>query len=98
MTRSPARSCSKASIGSRASAVAYSGWEPTSRYSREPLVRYVFVERARDTTGWNIIIATCAASTGWSEPVTDTPYSVSTPKMRANPWNCEDLRASCQLP
>ena len=35
--------------------------------------------------GWNMVIATWPASTGRSAPVTATPYSVSTPKIRQNP-------------
>ena len=43
------------------------------------------MERERDTTGWNMVMATWPASTGLLAPVTDTPYSVSTPKIRQNP-------------
>lgn len=70
-------------MGSQASDVAYSGCDPTSRYSREPFSIYVLVDRAEAMIGWNIIIAVWLASHGASAPVTLTPYSVSMPKIRA---------------
>ena len=48
--RSPALSWATRSCRESHSGVAYSGWEPTSRYSRAPLARKTFDERPHDTT------------------------------------------------
>src|SRR5215218_377092 len=82
-TRSPALSWVTSSMMSSHSGVAYSGWLPTSRYSRAPLRRKTLLLRPQLTTLRKRYRAT---SSGLSRRcplnVHVTPYSFSIPKMR----------------
>ena len=80
---SPALSCATRSSTSSHSGVAYSGWLPTSRYSRAPLRRNTLLLRPQDTTRRNRYLATSSGDSRrcpWKVQV--TPYSFSRPKMR----------------
>ncbi len=48
--RSPALSCATRADSESHSGVAYSGWLPTSRYSRAPFRRNTLLLRPQDTT------------------------------------------------
>src|SRR5215831_16158140 len=65
------------------SGVAYSGWEPTSRYSRAPLARKTLLLRPHETTRRKRYRATSSGlRRRWPRSVQVTPYSFSSPKMR----------------
>src|SRR5215203_3407427 len=82
-TRSPARSWVTSWVRLSHSAVAYSGWLPTSRYRRAPLRRKTVELRPHDTTRRNRYRATSSGlSRRWPRRVQVTPYSFSSPKMR----------------
>ncbi len=81
--RSPALSCTTRSCSESHSGVAYSGWLPTSRYSRAPFSRNTLLLRPHDTTRRNRYRATSSGlSRRWPRKVHVTPYSFSSPKMR----------------
>src|SRR4249920_3586649 len=81
--RSPALSCATSSRITSHSGVAYSGWEPTSRYSRAPFSRKTFEERPQWTTRRNRYRATSSGlSRRCPRNVQVTPYSFSRPKIR----------------
>src|SRR5271154_3157146 len=81
--RSPALSCVTRSIRLSHSGVAYSGWLPTSRYSRAPLRRNTLLLRPQDTTRRNKYLATSSGdSRRCPRNVHVTPYSFSSPKIR----------------
>src|SRR5260370_19160538 len=80
--RSPALSCVTRSIRLSHSGVAYSGWLPTSRYSRAPLRRKTLLLRPHDTTRRNRYRATSSGdSRRWPRNVQVTPYSLSSPNI-----------------
>src|SRR3954454_9589153 len=81
--RSPALSCATRSPTESHSGVAYSGCEPTSRYSRAPFSRKTFEERPQWTTRRNRYRATSSGDRRrCPRNVQVTPYSFSMPKMR----------------
>src|SRR5580698_4498466 len=81
--RSPALSCTTKSTMLSHSGVAYSGWLPTSRYSRAPLRRKTLLLRPHETTRRNRYLATSSGDRRrWPRKVHVTPYSFSSPKMR----------------
>src|SRR5215207_547021 len=81
--RSPALSCTTTSYRLSHSGVAYSGCEPTSRYSRAPFCRNTLLLRPQLTTRRNRYRATSSGlSRRWPRRVQVTPYSFSSPKMR----------------
>src|SRR5579859_3421416 len=81
--RSPALSCATRSRTLSHSGVAYSGWLPTSRYRRAPLLKNTLLLRPQDTTRRNRYRATSSGdSRRCPRKVHVTPYSVSTPKIR----------------
>src|SRR3984885_14475107 len=81
--RSPALSCVTRSTRLSHSGVAYSGWLPTSRYSRAPLRRNTLLLRPQDTTRRNRYLATSSGdSRRCPRNVQVTPYSFSSPKIR----------------
>src|SRR5580704_7726078 len=80
---SPALSCTTTSLILSHSGVAYSGWLPTSRYSRAPFSRKTLDERPQLTTRRKRYRATSSGlSRRWPRRVKVTPYSFSIPKMR----------------
>src|SRR5580704_5359850 len=81
--RSPALSCVTRSVSESHSGVAYSGWLPTSRYSRAPLRRNTLLLRPHDTTRRNKYLATSSGdSRRCPRKVQVTPYSFSSPNIR----------------
>src|SRR5690242_13510495 len=81
--RSPALSWTTRSEMLSHSGVAYSGWLPTSRYSRAPLRRNTLLLRPQETTRRNRYLATSSGeSLRLPRNVHVTPYSFSSPKMR----------------
>src|SRR5215468_5674381 len=81
--RSPALSWVTRSTRLSHSGVAYSGWLPTSRYSRAPLRRKTLLLRPQETTRRNRYLATSSGeSLLLPRNVQVTPYSFSRPKMR----------------
>src|SRR5580700_7876149 len=81
--RSPALSCSTRSSTLSHSGVAYSGWLPTSRYSRAPFLRNTLLLRPHDTTRRKRYRATSSGdSRRCPRKVQVTPYSFSSPKIR----------------
>src|SRR5947208_10534558 len=81
--RSPALSWATTSVTLSHSGVAYSGCEPTSRYSRAPFSRNTFEDRPQWTTRLNRYRATSSGlSRRCPRRVQVTPYSFSSPKMR----------------
>src|SRR5271165_1511598 len=81
--RSPALSCVTRSMRLSHSGVAYSGWLPTSRYSRAPLRRKTLLLRPHDTTRRNRYRATSSGDNRrWPRNVQVTPYSFSSPNIR----------------
>src|SRR6516225_6330543 len=81
--RSPALSCATRSMTLSHSGVAYSGWLPTSRYSRAPFRKNTLLLRPQDTTRRNRYRATSSGdSRRCPRKVHVTPYSFSTPKIR----------------
>src|SRR6266508_2682961 len=81
--RSPALSWATRSAMASHSGVAYSGWEPTSRYNRAPFSRNTFEDRPQCTTRRNRYRATSSGERRrWPRNVQVTPYSFSSPKMR----------------
>src|SRR5437899_4639031 len=81
--RSPALSWTTRSWMESHSGVAYSGWEPTSRYRRAPFSRNTLDDRPHDTTRRKRYRATSSGlSRRWPRNVHVTPYSFSRPKMR----------------
>src|SRR5215467_2915445 len=81
--RSPALSCTTRSRTESHSGVAYSGWLPTSRYSRAPLRRNTLLLRPQDTTRRNRYLATSSGDNRrCPRKVHVTPYSFSSPKIR----------------
>src|SRR2546427_3423533 len=81
--RSPALSCPIRSSTLSHSGVAYSGWEPTSRYNRAPFSRKTFDDRPQWTTRRNRYLATSSGDRRrWPRKVQVTPYSFSRPKIR----------------
>src|SRR5215475_897358 len=81
--RSPALSCTTRSEMLSHSGVAYSGWLPTSRYSRAPLRRKTLLLRPQETTRRNRYLATSSGeSRRWPRNVQVTPYSFSSPNIR----------------
>src|SRR5947199_6350492 len=81
--RSPALSCATSSLIESHSGVAYSGWEPTSRYKRAPFSRNTLDERPQWTTRRNRYRATSSGlSRRCPRNVHVTPYSFSSPRMR----------------
>src|SRR5215472_6361940 len=81
--RSPALSCVTKSIRLSHSGVAYSGWLPTSRYSRAPLRRNTLLLRPHDTTRRNRYLATSSGDRRrCPRNVQVTPYSFSSPNIR----------------
>src|SRR5580698_11178860 len=81
--RSPALSCVTRSTRLSHSGVAYSGWLPTSRYSRAPLRRNTLLLRPHDTTRRNRYRATSSGdSRRCPRNVQVTPYSFSSPNIR----------------
>ena len=65
------------------SGVAYSGWLPTSRYSRAPLRRNTLLLRPHETTRRNRYLATSSGeSLRLPRNVHVTPYSFSSPNIR----------------
>src|SRR5215469_2482775 len=95
--RSPALSCVTRSIRLSHSGVAYSGWLPTSRYSRAPLRRNTLLLRPHDTTRRNRYLATSSGDRRrCPRNVHVTPYSFSSPKIRRStaplsPVDCDVL-------
>src|SRR3954452_25026860 len=80
--RSPALSWTTTSYTESHSGVAYSGWLPTSRYSRAPFSRNTLLERPHDTTRRNRYRATSSGlSRRCPRSVQVTPYSFSSPKI-----------------
>src|SRR5947209_15886924 len=87
--RSPALSWVTRSIRLSHSGVAYSGWLPTSRYSRAPLRRNTLLLRPHETTRRNRYLATSSGeSLRWPRSVHVTPYSFSRPNIRRS-TDCE---------
>src|SRR5215468_4183175 len=85
--RSPALSWITRSAMLSHSGVAYSGWLPTSRYSRAPLRRNTLLLRPHETTRRNRYLATSSGeSLRLPRNVHVTPYSFSRPKMRLSIW------------
>ena len=81
--RSPALSCATRSRTLSHSGVAYSGWLPTSRYSRAPFLRNTLLLRPHDTTRRKRYRATSSGdSRRCPRKVHVTPYSFSSPKIR----------------
>src|SRR5580692_5135033 len=81
--RSPALSWTTRSEMLSHSGVAYSGWLPTSRYSRAPLRRNTLLLRPHDTTRRNRYLATSSGDRRrCPRNVQVTPYSFSSPKIR----------------
>src|SRR5215831_18656545 len=81
--RSPALSWITRSAMLSHSGVAYSGWLPTSRYSRAPLRRNTLLLRPQETTRRNRYLATSSGDSRLlPRKVQVTPYSFSRPKMR----------------
>src|SRR5690348_2991201 len=81
--RSPALSWVTRSTMSSHSGVAYSGWLPTSRYSRAPLRRKTLLLRPQLTTLRNRYRATSSGERRRCPlKVQVTPYSFSIPKIR----------------
>src|SRR5215469_8574371 len=81
--RSPALSWITRSVMLSHSGVAYSGWLPTSRYSRAPLRRNTLLLRPHETTRRNRYRATSSGdSRRWPRNVHVTPYSFSSPNIR----------------
>src|SRR5580704_7677300 len=81
--RSPALSWVTRSIRLSHSGVAYSGWLPTSRYSRAPLRRKTLLLRPHETTRRNRYLATSSGDKRrCPRNVQVTPYSFSSPKIR----------------
>src|SRR6266567_1437159 len=81
--RSPALSWVTRSTRLSHSGVAYSGWLPTSRYSRAPLRRKTLLLRPQETTRRNRYLATSSGdSRRCPRNVHVTPYSFSSPKIR----------------
>src|SRR6266487_932621 len=81
--RSPALSWMTRSVMLSHSGVAYSGWLPTSRYSRAPLRRKTLLLRPQETTRRNRYRATSSGDSRLlPRNVQVTPYSFSRPKMR----------------
>src|SRR5215469_6148243 len=81
--RSPALSWTTRSEMLSHSGVAYSGWLPTSRYSRAPLRRNTLLLRPQETTRRNRYLATSSGeSLRLPRNVHVTPYSFSSPNIR----------------
>src|SRR5215470_17007642 len=81
--RSPALSWTTRSEMLSHSGVAYSGWLPTSRYSRAPLRRNTLLLRPHETTRRNRYLATSSGeSLRLPRNVHVTPYSFSSPNIR----------------
>src|SRR4051812_15892449 len=81
--RSPALSWVTRSMRSSHSGVAYSGCEPTSRYSRAPFFRKTLLLRPQETTRRKRYRATSSGlNRRWPRNVHVTPYSFSRPKIR----------------
>src|SRR5205814_4382028 len=81
--RSPALSWTTRSYSESHSGVAYSGCDPTSRYSRAPLCRNTLLLRPQLTTRRKRYRATSSGlSRRWPRNVHVTPYSFSRPKIR----------------
>src|ERR1022692_4132021 len=81
--RSPALSWTTRSTMLSHSGVAYSGWLPTSRYSRAPLRRKTLLLRPQETTLRKRYLATSSGdSRRWPRKVQVTPYSFSSPNIR----------------
>src|SRR5215467_10788566 len=81
--RSPALSWITRSVMLSHSGVTYSGWLPTSRYSRAPLRRNTLLLRPHDTTRRNRYLATSSGERRrCPRNVHVTPYSFSSPKIR----------------
>src|SRR5881409_300513 len=80
--RSPALSWATRSVIESHSGVAYSGCEPTSRYSRAPFSRNTFEDLPQCTTRRNRYRATSSGERRrWPRNVQVTPYSFSKPKI-----------------
>ena len=91
--RSPALSWVTRSMRLSHSGVAYSGWLPTSRYSRAPLRRNTLLLRPQDTTRRNKYLATSSGDRRrCPRNVQVTPYSFSSPKIRLS------MRQATSLP
>src|SRR6516165_7686072 len=81
--RSPALSWTTRSEMLSHSGVAYSGWLPTSRYSRAPLRRNTLLLRPHETPRRNRYLATSSGeSLRLPRNVHVTPYSFSSPNIR----------------
>src|SRR5260370_21767806 len=81
--RSPALSWVTRAIRLSHSGVAYSGWLPTSRYSRAPLRRNTLLLRPHETTRRNRYLATSSGDRRrCPRNVQVTPYSFSSPNIR----------------
>src|SRR5712692_7346150 len=81
--RSPALSWMTSSVTSSHSGVAYSGWNPVSRYSRAPFSRNTLAFRAPGITFSNRYRATLSGlRRRWPFRVQVRPYSFSRPKIR----------------
>src|SRR3972149_4825896 len=81
--RSPALSWIPRSVTSSHSGVAYSGWNPVSRYSRAPFSRKTFALRAPGMTFSKRYRATLSGDRRrWPFRVQVSPYSFSRPKIR----------------
>src|SRR6516165_6355968 len=81
--RSPALSWTTRSEMLSHSGVAYSGWLPTSRYSRAPLRRNTLLLRPQETTRRKRYLATSSGeSLRLPRNVHVTPYSFSSPNIR----------------
>src|SRR5436309_12303267 len=81
--RSPALSCATSSWTESHSGVAYSGCDPTSRYSRAPFSRKTLDDLPQCTTRRNRYRATSSGDNlRCPRKVQVTPYSFSSPKIR----------------
>src|SRR5689334_21545025 len=81
--RSPALSWTTRSEMLSHSGVAYSGWLPTSRYSRAPLRGNTLLLRPQETTRRNRYLATSSGEClRLPQNVHVTPYSFSSPNIR----------------
>src|SRR5881397_3265571 len=90
--RSPALSWATRSVIESHSGVAYSGCDPTSRYSRAPFSRNTFEDRPQWTTRRNRYRATSSGeSRRCPRKVHVTPYSFSSPKIRRSTTSAQQL-------